>query len=242
MRRVLAAAVAAVAVAVTAGCASEAPPPVSQKVLDYYESKSAPTNAAPKRVAVIGDSYAAGVGAVDLSNGWVSRLGVNQAWDITNLARGGTGYFTAVTKGAKQACGLDYCPSYPEMIGEVAKAAPELVLVAGGRNDAPVDPVSESDAIRKFYTDLRAKLPKAKIVAFNALWDDSKPPAAINEISTEVKVAVQSVGGTYVTIDQPLGSHPGFVAPDGIHPNPAGHGAIFEATVTALQDAKLAVR
>lgn len=234
----------AVATAAVVGFAvmepNKAQPPVPDSVATY--KAPAPTQQPVLKVAVIGDSYSQGTGAGSPAMGWVSRLAQNQTWNVTNLAKGGTGYFTSVTANAKAACGDDYCPSYAEVIDKAKAASPSLVLVAGGRNDAKVDPASESAAVEDFYKSLRAAVPDAKIVAFNPLWDDEAAPAALGAIAQDVRSSVESVGGVYLDASQPLASHPELIAPDGIHPNPAGHAAIFEANLKALQSAGLAAR
>lgn len=233
-------AVLAVGVAVFAITRPVAPPPVSDQVSNY--TAPVETAAPVVQVAVIGDSYAVGTGAGDPLQGWVKKLGRNQTWNVTNVARGGTGYTKTVTTDAVKACGLAYCPSYPEMISEAAAANPSLVIVSGGRNDSKVPDEEEAEAIQSFYDRLRASLPAAKIVALNPWWDSTPAPASIGTIAATVKAAVESVGGTYIDTGQPLAAHPELVAADGIHPNPAGHAAIFEATVTKLQDAGIAAR
>lgn len=233
--------------AVATGCAPAAPS-VSEKVQQYYDENVAskktglPTPPAAKKVVVIGDSYAAGTGAANSTLGWVSRLASNQQWALTNLARGGTGYKVSVTTNAQKACSLDYCPSFPEMIKDAAGATPDLVIVAGGRNDATIAEATESVAIRDFFTQLRAAVPGAQIVAFNPLWDDGAAPSSIAAIAAAVQGSVTDVGGEYLDASQPLAGHPELVAPDGIHPNPAGHAAIFEANLKALQSAGIAAR
>lgn len=219
-----------------------APPAVSAKVASYEAPTAA--DALAKTVAVIGDSYAAGVGAGQplAASGWAGRLGLNQGWSVANRAHPGTGYFTSVSEFAQETCGLGYCPRYSEMIDEVADLDPQLVLVSGGREDAKVDAELEAEAIRDFYTELRAKLPNAKIVAFNALWDSTKAPASINAMSAQVRSAAQAVGGTYVSIGQPLAGRAELISPDGVHPNPGGHVAIFEASMKELQKMGIAVR
>lgn len=195
------------------------------------------------KVVFIGDSYTQGAGA-PRTLGWVDRLGRNQAWHVTNLGRGGTGYVKEITSRtvAKNACGKDRCPNYAAMIPEAVAAAPAVVIVAGGRNDTGVDPQVEGEAIRAFYAQLRAALPKAKIVAFNALWDSTAPPAPIAQISADVKSAVTTAGGTYLDAGQPLADKPELVAPDGVHPREMGHAAIFEANLKQLQAAGVAVK
>lgn len=174
--------------------------------------------------------------------GWVARLAHNQLWNVTNLARGGTGYVTSVSANAQKACALDYCPSYPEMIDEAAKVNPNVILVAGGRNDSGVPADEESEAIKAFYERLRAQVPAAKIVAFNVLWDNRTPPESVPAMSAVVKESVESVGGIYLDAQQPLTKAEGLVGPDGVHPNATGHAAIFESKLALLQHAEIAIR
>jgi acyl-CoA thioesterase-1 len=247
LRRVLTAAVLAAAVASSAGCAS-APPPVSQKVQDYYEANStpmpSPTQAKAVKVVVFGDSYAAGTGATPMEQGWVERLRLIQPWHITNLARGGTGYATAVDDPdtAQKACGAGYCPSYVEMIPQALKAAPDIVIVNGGRNDVTVDTEAEDAAVRGFYAKLRTALPKARIVAFNALWDNTAAPASLATVSAATKEYVQAVNGTYLDTGQPLAGKPNLIAGDGVHPDNEGHAAILKANFAALEKAGLTTK
>ena len=215
-----------------------AQPSASEQVRNYTPPTQEPVKVVP--VAVIGDSYSAGTGAGDKSQSWVGRLAFNQAWNVTNAARGGTGYVRSVSADALKACGLDYCPSYPEMINDVVAANPEIVIVAGGRNDSRYPEADEAAAIQSFYEKLQAALPSAKIVAFNAWWDSTAPPASIPAMSAAIKSSVESVGGTYIDAGQPLGSRPELITTDGVHPNPAGHKALFEAALAKLQAAGLA--
>lgn len=175
--------------------------------------------------------------------GWAERMGRNQGWDLVNLARGGTGYISSVKdpEKAKTACGLDACPNFPGMINDAKALSPDIVIVAGGRNDAPVNPPVKAAAILKFYQDLRAALPKATIVAIGAFWDSTPAPATLAEVTADVKESAESVGGTFVDVGHTLSGHPENVAPDGVHPTNLGHAAIFEAAVARLQTAGIAV-
>jgi lysophospholipase L1-like esterase len=214
---------------------------VSEQVASF--KAPTPTKQPVVNVAVIGDSYSAGAGA-PVGAGWVDRLSRNQSWNITNFARGGTGYATTVTdaKIAKGACGLAVCPSYPEMIREVAAAAPQIVLVAGGRNDSKVDLRTEASSIDDFYTQLRATLPDATIVAFNAVWDDDPVPPSVASISSAVRESVTAVNGIYLDAGQPLEGQSALISTDGMHPNTLGYQKLFEAKLVQLQQAGIAAR
>ncbi|MGR0159146.1 SGNH/GDSL hydrolase family protein [Paenarthrobacter nitroguajacolicus] len=196
------------------------------------------------KVAVIGDSYASGSGAASQSQGWVQQMARNQAWQLENFARGGTGY-VAGTKDpvkAKDACNREACPTYGEMISSAKTFAPEVVIVSGGRNDYGVDPETEDSAIRAFYTTLRQELPNAKIVAFSPLWDDDSAPATIPVIASVVQESVTAVGGIYLDSGQPLQGRPDLLASDSKHPNDLGYKVLFEKNLSLLQQAEIAVK
>lgn len=238
MRRILAAAILAAAVAVTTGCATE-PPPVSEKVQKAYEDglKQTPKPTVKARTVVfIGDSYAAGSGTSDPARRWTSRLSFNQGWHEVNLAQGGTGYLSKSTDPGAAAR-----PNYPEEIAAAVKAKPDVVVVSGGRNDTllPIDAVEA--ATKQFYTDLRAALPKAVVIAVSPVWDASAPPAELAQVAGTVKASAEGIGGTYLDIGQPLAGKPQLIIGDKVHPNDKGAAALADATIAAFLKSKAAV-
>lgn len=226
------------------GCAPS-PSPVSDKVQKYYDENVANQGkqaasaspsaapAAPKSVVFIGDSYAQGTGASAPNNRWTTKLSFALGWTEHNLARGGTGYLVSPTD-PKSACGLDYCPSYAEMIPEAVKEKPNVIVVSGGRNDIGAGNAQFSDAATDFYTKLRAALPDARIITLDPLWDASKPPGQLAAYSDSVRAAVTAVKGEYIDIKQPLNGHPDWVIADGVHPSDSGHDAIYRAAKDAI--------
>ncbi|KQQ98041.1 hypothetical protein ASF74_15015 [Arthrobacter sp. Leaf145] len=218
------------------------PPAISEQVANYTPAPK-PTHA-PERMAVIGDSYAVGVGSGDMSLGWAPRLAWNQQWLLGNFARGGTGYVSEVADPAKAkiACGLDFCPNHEGMLPEVVAFQPTMVLVTGGRNDGWVPIEKATEQIRAFYADLRAKLPTAKIVAFNPVWDSNDVPPEVAALDKVIESAAHEVDGTYLDAGQPLHGKPDLLAADGKHPNGTGHRIVFEAYLAQLQRVGLADR
>jgi len=169
-----------------------------------------PSIAKPSPVAVfIGDSYTAPAGIVM----WTTLVAAKKGWLEVNLGRGGTGY-----------------GSYGQVIPDAVKAKPDLVMVAGGRNDGSVD----SLAIRTFYQDLRAQLPNAKIYAMSPLWDSTAAPAFIALQGHEVEAAVKAVGGTFLDVGQPFQGRPELITNDHVHPNATGHQVLAQAVSELL--------
>ncbi len=142
-------------------------------------------------------------------------------WELTNLARGGTGY---ITTSDVNGCGLDVCPNYRQMIPAIVAAQPTFVVVTGGRNDRPSDDLTRQ--IQAFYRDLRVALPDAEIYATSPLTDEGAAPDSFQGLATTIKEAAERNSATYLDLGQPLEGRPEFIAKDGVHPNDDGHAAI----------------
>ncbi|GAA2183636.1 hypothetical protein GCM10009785_28060 [Brooklawnia cerclae] len=188
-------------------------------------SAAAPSTTLPVAVFV-GDSYSLGAGG-DGTN-WTTLLSAAAGWTEVNLARGGTGYTTG-SNGST--CALDYCPSYQEMIPEVAAADPDIVVVSGGRNDGSG---FDREAIGTFYSSLRAAVPDARIIAVSPLWDSEPTPDWLVTLEEDVRYSVTTSGGEYADIGQPLLDHPELIATEGVYPNAEGYTVIASAIENVL--------
>lgn len=218
--------------------------PLSQQERDRLAATAAPSvteTPATVTVAFIGDSYTQGAGASHPDRRFTSVLSRTQGWAESNFGFGGTGYDTALDGSrAEVACGQSICPPYGAALAQVASAAPDLLIVSGGRNDSAASgDAGYDDVVAQFYRDAQAAAPGARIVALSPLWDDDPAPASLANIVTAVQAGVEAVGGTYIDIGQPLKGHPEMVIDDGVHPNDAGHAAIAAAVKDALAAAGL---
>lgn len=202
------------------------------------------TEVRPAVAVFIGDSYTAGAGVTDLDKRWTSIVSRRQRWTEVNLGRGGTGYILSPTgTAALNACGFTNCPSYTDMVADVAAANPDVVVVSGGRNEifntvanpqvfSLLDPKWPT-GVEAFFVALRAATPRAQIVATSPIWSDERAPDALQGMRSTIQRAVNAVGGVHIDIGDPLLGRKDCMAPDGIHPNDAGHAVIAKAFLTA---------
>lgn len=114
-----------------------------------YEATNGPVKTVgdgPRRVTVIGDSYAAGDVLADRSNAWVDVFAAEDDATVRVLAQGGTGFTNA---------GFCGDSTYAARLDRVASTRPELVIVEGGLNDTMASPAEEEHAARAVLAELR---------------------------------------------------------------------------------------
>ncbi len=182
------------------------------------------------RAVFIGDSYTAGAGGDGTK--WSSVVADHLGWHEINLGKGGTGYVTSVTgDAAPKACGLAYCPSYPEMVDDAVKAEPNVIVISGGRNDGARD---VSSAAAGLFSDLKQKAPKARIIVISPFWGANPVPSSLTAATTAVKASAAKSGVDYVDVGQPLQGHSDWITADQVHPNAAGHQALGDAVAAKL--------
>lgn len=182
------------------------------------------------RAVFIGDSYTAGAGGDGTR--WTSLVADRAGWKEINLGRGGTGYVTSLSGDmAKKGCGLDYCPSYGEMVGDVTAARPNIIVVAGGRNDGAKD---VSGAALTLLSDLHKSAPDARVIVVSPLYDDDAVPSWMTSQAAAIKAATAKAGLEYFDIGQPLTGRRDLISADGIHPNAEGYRAIADAVIRKL--------
>jgi lysophospholipase L1-like esterase len=194
-----------------------------------------PTREKPAVAAFIGDSYTSGHGASSPTLAWASMVAAEEGWKVVNLGRGGTGYLT--TSGVN-GCGEEYCPNYQEMVPEVVKARPDVVVIAGGQNDFTAfsqDPDAVRSAIEATYTAVRQELPDARILAVGPSIPSAAPPGpTATGFDAIVQEAAEAVDATYISMLDPAVFTDAMILPDGGHVNDDGHAAIAERVLAAL--------
>jgi len=185
-----------------------------------------PVTPEKRPVAVfIGDSYTQ-------PGTWPGVVAEAQGWEMVNLGSGGTGYATRLTGRTAQAgCGRDVCRSFVEMADIAIEREPDVVVVAGGRNDHGRN--IDRAAGELFHT-LRAGLPNARIIAVQPMWDPSPYPDFLVRYGRVIQREVEAVDGEYVKIGSPLADHPELVKSDGVHPTTEGQKVVGRAVNKAL--------
>lgn len=170
----------------------------------------------------IGDSYTVGTGTSLNGTGSPSILGSLREWQAVNLGVAGSGY--ALAPGGSGG-GLDYAAVIPDAVAR----QPDIVVVAGGRNDLARASTDDLElAVADFYSQLREALPDARIIVTSPIWHDSPPPQPLIELSAVVGREAVRVGAEFLDLGDPLEGRPNLIASDGLHPNEAGLQIIAE--------------
>jgi lysophospholipase L1-like esterase len=150
-----------------------------------------------------------------------------QRWEMVNLARGGTGYTTRLTgQIAHKGCGLNECPNFVEMADVAIKRKPDVVVVAGGRND---DGADIGEATHTLFRKVRDALPEARIIAIQPMWYDTPYPSFLVGYGRVIREQIEAVDGDYVQIGSPLVGRPELIKDDRVHPTSAGQKVLAEA-------------
>lgn len=213
------------------------PEPATVALPAVTSTPSETPQAKSPKVAFMGDSYTSGVGSTSKSSRWTTLLAAQLGWEELNYGQGGSGF----TGRGVSTDGTDKL-SYPEMIPAVVSAKPDMVVVATAGNDFNRGPESFEPAIAKFFTDLRAGLPTAKIVVVSPMWRGPESHEHLPELAAALKGGALSVKGTFVDIgsDFQTSYADGLLGADSIHPNDRGHAelaaevaAAYKATTSA---------
>ncbi|MGA8845370.1 MAG: hypothetical protein WB471_02010 [Nocardioides sp.] len=160
-------------------------------------------------VLIIGDGTAM-VGG--LEPGWAGQLATKRGWQLTNLARAGTGFNVDLSG---EDCPVESCPSFLGSIvpALAADASPELIIVSGGGWDGLQDLSTRRAAAAAFFSSLRANFRNAGIVALSPMWLDEPLPAPLGPVRKTVRDEVTRVGGAYLDVGSPFQN-----LPDGADP------------------------
>ena len=169
-------------------------------------------------VVAIGDSIMEGHG-LDQSDAWPALLAEDDGWKLTNLASDGSGFVTVGDNG----------DTFADQMAVAARLKPSVVLLSGSSNDLGQPDAQIARATTATVVALHKLVPSARIVAVSPVWNDTAEPAQLNVIDADVAQAVAAVGGTDLTIGQPLAGQRDLLQGDDVHPTAEGQRAIADA-------------
>ena len=205
----------------------------SASTLTSGASPSAGLGSAIKTVVFVGDSFTAGIGATTPDKRWSTLVAIGHGWTEKNLGHPQSGYASYGTQGVCAAA--DSCPNYLAVVPQVVAAAPELVIVSGGGNDAFLDQTAVKTNVDQTIAGIRAGLPNAKIVVVNPWWDMRPVPDTLATVAESIKTAAAAQGATWADTGQPIVGKVDLVTSDGLQANDAGHAAMAKAIDGALK-------
>ncbi|KGN38869.1 SGNH/GDSL hydrolase family protein [Knoellia subterranea] len=182
-------------------------------------------------VVFLGDSMTEGKDATGPARRWTALVAAELGGTEVNLAHAGTGYVRA---GAEGSCGASACANYQGQVAEAVKAAPAVVFVTGGGNDASTSPTDFAKAATDLVAALTTALPRAKVYVVNPWWDLRPVPGTLAAQTTAVQTAATAGKATFLDTGQPLVGKPQLMVANGANPNDAGHAALAQAVQKAL--------
>lgn len=193
------------------------PPPVA--------AGGAPADAAA--VAVIGDSYTEGTAfGGEGPDGWPALVAAQlrrQGIDIVPFveAEEGSGYVTP---------GINEGNVFSDQISKVVRPNERVVIVFGSRGDSDVTADQLQPAVRQTLDQISAAAPQARLVVIGPVSTNPDPPPTMLEARDVLRTETQSMGAEFVDPieDGWFGDRPDLIAPDGTHPNDAGHAYMAE--------------
>lgn len=197
------------------------------------ETVTKPTGS-PKRMMVVGDSFAGGGGMTSQFLGFVQvvgdLLGIRDVW---NNGVGGTGYLVSTGQ-----------TTFRQRLSDLVRAAPSIALIVGGHNDVGSTPQALQAEVLAYLSAIRAQsVLRQTIVIIAGLNGANNPLATTQPFETAMGAAVRTFGdplvwfvpqvtnaaGPYFTGTGSTAAPTGtgncdrYMSADYAHPNDAGH-------------------
>lgn len=173
---------------------------------------------------VIGDSWTEG-GTMNTGPTWPGLLDLPDGWNVLTDGVGGSGYIgdhsdSALTYGGR-------------LRDDLRDYAPDVVLVAMGRNDLRYDPDAVARAASDDLTEMREAWPTARLVVFSP-FSPEVPAAPTVALTNRLRELADSMGLPYLDVSGVIGDRPRLI--ESSHPNDAGQAVLAEAIQFGLTD------
>ncbi|HEX3780163.1 MAG TPA: SGNH/GDSL hydrolase family protein [Pseudonocardiaceae bacterium] len=194
---------------------------LADSVAHFAGPPNAPT------LAVVGASFAAGVGAGSAQHAWPADLGRMIGWRVVVSADSGAGFVSRGEGGRGP---------FDRLTGQLDLPAlhPKLVIVQGGHDDIGQSPALIAQRVRQLIDTIHRQAPGARIGVLSVFCDQHGPtPAALRTDKTIVAAARQA--DPSVLVFDPLAGHWQFPRiHDHLHPDQAGHQDIADKIAQGL--------
>ncbi|TFB92625.1 SGNH/GDSL hydrolase family protein [Cryobacterium sp. HLT2-28] len=179
-------------------------------------------------VAFYGDSYTRGTGASSRAARWSTIVCAERGWTEVNPSTNGLGF---VNNRAN-------LPG-PDLVDQVIKAQPDIVISTMGLNDNFVMPGRADDvraAIDTDFTELKKALPHTRFIIVEPFWYTDERPESVERIIGWVRDAAVAIDADYIPgASHWMDGHPEWKAADSLHPNDVGY-----REIAVRMDAELA--
>ncbi|MGJ6124267.1 SGNH/GDSL hydrolase family protein [Mycolicibacterium sp. Y3] len=217
-------AVLVMSLAVTAGLVSTRPVEV------MTVSREAPLS----HIAVIGDSYTTGTNFGGLGGkGWPAR-----AWQV--LARQGKPVTADVASEGRAGYGVrgDHGSVFGDLTARAVRPDDVLVVFFGSRNDEPVDPLALAGMAWSAFDSARRTAPAAKLLVIGPPWPTADVPDKVLQNRDALGNAARAAGAVFIDpiAERWFVGRPDLIAPDGVHPNDAGHTYMADRIASLVGD------
>jgi lysophospholipase L1-like esterase len=165
---------------------------------------------------VFGDSYVAGVGANSTQDAFPEKAISELRWKVTYFGRAASGYCTSHP--------VDYLQRLKSLR---AGPAPTVFLLEGGINDVGCDPSALRAQISASIAQINAVYPHAALILLGPAVPSKYKADQLLPVDQALTAAATAAGVPYIS---PLtenwftdANRPGYMSPDGVNPNQAGH-------------------
>jgi len=176
------------------------------------------------RVVFLGASITAGCCTKAVPS-WPNQVSTQLGWQITNLAKRGTGFTHGNSYGV---CSDGSCRSIAQMAVRAVSKHPDAVIVSGGRNDCQIaisDPKRTQEAINQTFDSLRLGLPYTPIIGMSVIYNQKRAiPECYSRVNSWIAAAASRNHAAFVPdVTTWMAGHPDYLNSDRVHPNDAGH-------------------
>lgn len=194
----------------------------------------------------IGDSVTLSSATGGPATGFAGIICQRFQWSCEYDGIGSTGY-VARGEEAKDNPDTDVDKSFSARLQQIVDSDPDVVVVAGGRNEQATSLATVEPAAEAFLGSLRDALPEARIVVISGfLWDvspDAQWREGQDQLSRVLEQQAAEIGATFVNPYGLIRIDDGNVATmagaDGWHPSRAGAIELGDALAVKLRDAGL---